>query len=126
MEIKNPRRILAVGKQDSGILPLLRALTGDAPAPTDSSVAGLTHTWQARTSYYTADVPVWLDQIDDLNSWSAEFLKPEAGEVVEALGAWVYTFRRPVADGDLVREDLKLRMKFSLAHGVYRVRLKRP
>lgn len=102
MEVKNPRRILAIGKADSGILPLLRELTGDAPALNDSSVAGLTHTWSAKTSYYTAEIPIWLDEIENLQDWKSEYLKSEAREVVDVLGAWIYTFRKPVKDEDLV------------------------
>jgi alpha- and gamma-adaptin-binding protein p34 len=36
-----------------------------------------------------------VDEIADTEAWKAEFLKPEAGEVVQALGAWLYCFELP-------------------------------
>ncbi|GME28164.1 hypothetical protein GTA08_BOTSDO04110 [Neofusicoccum parvum] len=98
MEISNPRRILVIGAPDSGILPFLKDLTGTAPTPTgpDASLAGLTHSWTLRTAYYAATLPVWIDEIGDLPAWRAEFLKPEAREVVAAVGGWVLVLRKPV------------------------------
>ncbi|KAK5010823.1 hypothetical protein LTR28_007530, partial [Elasticomyces elasticus] len=86
--ITNPRRMLCIGAPDSGILTLLRDLTGTAPALNDTdTIAGLTHSWSAKTAYYTAEVPIWIDEISDISAWEAEFLKPEAKEVVQAVGA---------------------------------------
>ncbi|KAK3065050.1 hypothetical protein LTS18_012497 [Coniosporium uncinatum] len=76
-------------------------LTGSAPEPVDGSTAGLTHAWTLETAYYTADLPIWIDEISDAARWKEEFLKPEAREVVTALGAWIYCFRRPVTSSDL-------------------------
>ncbi|KAF2087987.1 hypothetical protein K490DRAFT_65267 [Saccharata proteae CBS 121410] len=101
MEITNPRRILAVGAPDSGILSLLNDLTGSAPTPNDDSTAGLSHTWSLKTSYYTAELPIWIDEIPDVEQWRAEFVKPEAKEVVNVLGAWIYCFRKPVTESQL-------------------------
>lgn len=71
-------------------------LTGSTPALHENgSTAGLTHEWDVQTTYYTAKVPVWIDEITDAEAWKSEFLKPEAKEVVEAIGAWVYCFRKP-------------------------------
>lgn len=52
----------------------------------------MTHVWPVETAYYTADIPIWMDEIADIKEWKAEFLKPEAEEVVQAVGAWVYCF----------------------------------
>jgi len=76
-------------------------LTGSAPDPLDGSTAGLSHTWTLETAYYTADLPIWIDEIPDPAQWKEEFLKPEAKEVVTALGAWIYCFRRPVTSSHL-------------------------
>lgn len=78
-------------------------LTGSAPTPIDSTTAGLSHTWKLETPYYTADLPIWIDEIVDTGAWQTEFTKPEAKEVVGALGAWVYCFRKPLKQEDLVR-----------------------
>ncbi|KAK0343743.1 small nuclear ribonucleoprotein Sm D3 [Friedmanniomyces endolithicus] len=73
-----------------------RDLTGSAPPLNESgSSAGLTHEWHVKTPYYTARVPLWLDEIADSAQWRDDFLKPEAKEVVEAIGAYVYCFRMP-------------------------------
>ena len=66
----------------------------------------MTHEWQVQTPYYTATVPIWLDEITDLEAWKSEFLKVEAKEVVEAIGAWIYCFCR-TAPCDDVERNLK-------------------
>lgn len=72
-------------------------LTGSSPAPDGSgSTAGLTHEWDVKTAYYSAKVPIWVDEIPDIEAWKTEFLKPEAREVIEAVGAWIYCFNKPI------------------------------
>lgn len=94
MEIKHPRRLLILGPSSSGSLDLTEALTGSSPVPHASgSCAGLTHEWAIQNAYYSATVPVWIDEVVDLDEWKTEFMKEEAGEVVRAVGAWVYVFR---------------------------------
>ncbi|GAB7351150.1 hypothetical protein MBLNU459_g1603t3 [Dothideomycetes sp. NU459] len=97
-EIKHPRRLLVVGSPDSGFARPLKEqteLTGSAPAPDASgSFAGATHEWRITTPYYAATVPVWIDELTDTPSWKAEFLRPEAAEVIQAVGAWIYCFKR--------------------------------
>lgn len=79
-------------------------LTGSAPEPhSDGSTAGLTHEWNARTAYYTAKVPIWVDELSDVTSWKSEFLRPEAKEVIDAVGAWVYCFEQQ-EDGQISEE----------------------
>ncbi|THV63508.1 hypothetical protein D6D28_10622 [Aureobasidium pullulans] len=94
MEIKHPRRILVIGKPDSDISRVVKEITGSAPTPDAStgSLAGITHEWNVKTAYYTAAIPVWLDEITDTTAWKSEFLNPEAKEVVQAVGAWIYCF----------------------------------
>ncbi|KAH7049345.1 alpha and gamma adaptin binding protein p34-domain-containing protein [Macrophomina phaseolina] len=83
-------------------------LTTTAPTPTDTaSLAGLTHTWALTTPYYTATVPIWIDEIADAAAWTAEFRKPEAREVVRAVGAWVFVFAKDDARKDEVRETMR-------------------
>ncbi|PPJ57095.1 hypothetical protein CBER1_00461 [Cercospora berteroae] len=110
MDIKHSRRILLLGTRESGTLAVVKDLTGSAPDPhIDGSTAGLTHEWNAETAYYKANVPIWIDEVPDLRSWKTEFLKPEAKEVVDEVGAWVYCFQRQ-ADGKIstqVEEALK-------------------
>ncbi|OMP83194.1 hypothetical protein BK809_0004575 [Diplodia seriata] len=112
MEISNPRRMLVVGAPDSGVLEFLTDLTTTAPPPprptptdddaeaeaantTTTTTAGLTHAWTLTTPYYTATIPIWIDEIAALDAWRADFCGPEAREVVAAVGAWVYVFRKP-------------------------------
>ncbi|OWP02249.1 hypothetical protein B2J93_1037 [Marssonina coronariae] len=101
MEISSPRRILAVSRPDSGLLELIEGLTGTVPTLTTDSVAGTTHDYPIKTAYYTATVPVWLDEITDPSSWSADFLAPEAREVLTVLGAFVVCFRKPINEEGL-------------------------
>lgn len=62
-----------------------------------------------KTAYYRARVPVWVDEVPDVETWKSEFLKDEAKEVVEAVGAWVFCFQKE-QDGSIstkVEEALK-------------------
>ena len=122
MEISNPRRILAVSRPDSGLVDLVKGnqditaerhhlltndagLTGTAPSLTTESIAGTTHTWSIKTNYYTASIPIWLDEISEPETWAKEFLAPEAREVLTVLGAFVVCFRKPVDEAAL--KDVK-------------------
>ncbi|KAI9744788.1 MAG: hypothetical protein M1818_001713 [Claussenomyces sp. TS43310] len=91
-----------------------RDLTGSAPTPPTptGSLAGLSHSHTIETAYYTATIPIWLDEIADdddegaaagaaARSWSQEFLAPEAREVLRAIGAFVVAFRKPVTPRQL-------------------------
>ncbi|KAF9732349.1 hypothetical protein PMIN06_002099 [Paraphaeosphaeria minitans] len=101
MEISNPRRILAVGAPGSGVLSLLKDLTGSAPELITDTTAGLSHEWNLETKYYTAKLPIWIDEIPDVAEWRSEFTKPEAKEVVTAIGAWIFCFKKPVTEKDV-------------------------
>ena len=97
-------------------------LTGTAPQPHDGgSTAGLTHEWDVRTKYYNAKVPIWIDEIPDVEAWKTEFVKPEAKEVVEAVGAWMYCFRTPTGSGEREQIDstMKAIQEISEEHGSY-------
>ena len=66
-------------------------------------------------------MPVWIDEIADVEAWKTEFLKPEAKEVVEALGAWVYCFRTPKnpAEREQIEEAMKAIQEVSEEHSGY-------
>ncbi|KAI3335737.1 hypothetical protein F4824DRAFT_142961 [Ustulina deusta] len=98
MEITNPRRILAVSSADSvqHLTRVLKDLTGTTPEQTSTSLAGASHNLPLKTTYYTAEVPIWLDLISSPSEWSASFLSPEAKEVLEVLGGVMIVFALPV------------------------------
>lgn len=58
-------------------------------------MAGTTHLLDIKTSYYTAQVPIWLDLITSPAEWSASFLSPEAKEVLSVLGGLAVVFALP-------------------------------
>ncbi|KAK3680133.1 hypothetical protein LTR78_000510 [Recurvomyces mirabilis] len=104
MDIKHTRRILAVGAPNGPVLDVVKDLTGSTPQVDDSgSAAGSVHEWAIKTAYYSATVPIWIDEIVDADEWKSEFLKPEAKEVVEAIGGYIFAFRLP-ADGSVSKE----------------------
>ncbi|KAL2075777.1 hypothetical protein VTL71DRAFT_720 [Oculimacula yallundae] len=109
MEISHPRRILAVSRPDSGLLDLVQGLTGSPPTLTTETIAGSTHNWPIKTSYYTATIPIWLDEISDPSVWSADFLAPEAKEVLTVLGAFIVCFRKPINEKAL--QEVKVLME---------------
>jgi hypothetical protein len=88
-------------------------LTGSAPEPTTfegrETTAGLSHEWRLETKYYTATLPIWLDEITDVLEWRTEFTKPEAREVVTVIGGWIYCFKKPVEakDLDVIRDTMQ-------------------
>ncbi|CAK3978002.1 Hypothetical predicted protein [Lecanosticta acicola] len=104
MDIKYARRILFLGAREAGALDVVKDLTGSAPSPdVDGSTAGLTHEWDVETPYYCAKIPIWIDEVADLQAWKDEFLKDEAQEVVEAVGAWIFCFQKE-QDGGISNE----------------------
>ncbi|KAI6801726.1 hypothetical protein KC360_g3890 [Hortaea werneckii] len=110
MDIKHSRRILCLGPPKSKVLDVIGDLTGSAPSPHENgSTAGLTHEWEVKNAYYSARVPIWVDEISNVTEWKEEFLKPEAKEVVEAVGAWVYCF--PKSANTQAHEDVEGVMK---------------
>lgn len=62
-----------------------------------------------QTNYYSARVPIWLDEISEPAVWASEFLAPEAREVLTVIGAFVLCFRKPVDEAGLsgIRELLE-------------------
>jgi len=57
-------------------------------------------------------VPIWIDEIVDIEQWKTDFLKPEAREVIEAVGAWIYCFSNsPVTASEHVGENVESVMK---------------
>ncbi|KAI0188885.1 hypothetical protein EV127DRAFT_470857 [Xylaria flabelliformis] len=98
MDIKNPRRILAVSSADSvqHLSRVMKDLTGTTPEQTSTTLAGASHNLSLKTTYYTAEVPIWLDLISSPSEWSASFLSSEAKEVLEVLGGIIIVFALPV------------------------------
>ncbi|KAI9667487.1 MAG: hypothetical protein M1821_000303 [Bathelium mastoideum] len=78
-----------------------RKLTGSTPAKSQDSNAGLSHTWNLKTSYYEASLPIWIDEIRNVSEWRTDFMGEEAKQVVHVVGAWIYCFRKPVTQPDL-------------------------
>ncbi|KAI9842158.1 MAG: hypothetical protein M1837_007445 [Sclerophora amabilis] len=65
------------------------------------SVAGLSHVWPLKTRYYTATIPIWIDEISSPVEWTVDFLSPAAREVLNVVGAWIVCFRKPVNEDAL-------------------------
>src|SRR5205814_8741357 len=92
---------------------------GSLPPSNDSeSHAGLSHTYSINTQYYKADVGVWVDEIIDPTEWSKGYLEKEAKEVLQVLGAFVFTFKRPVNSDELVRCSILCLLRITLG-GLY-------
>uniref|UniRef100_A0A8H7NLD4 Uncharacterized protein n=1 Tax=Bionectria ochroleuca TaxID=29856 RepID=A0A8H7NLD4_BIOOC len=95
LEIKNPRRILAVCLEDAThhLTRVVQELTGSPPEAASTTLAGSTHDLNLKTAYYAAVVPTtWIDLIASPEEWSASFLSPEAREVLTVLGGLVLVF----------------------------------
>lgn len=122
MDTHSAKRILLIGKREAGALNVIKGdefaaysvydimadsgpdLTGSAPTPDEGGcTAGLTHEWRAETAYYKAIVPIWVDEFSDARAWAAEFMAPEAREVVDAVGAWIYVYSK--AAGGVINDE---------------------
>ncbi|KXJ93416.1 hypothetical protein Micbo1qcDRAFT_174479 [Microdochium bolleyi] len=97
MDISNPRRVLAVSLEGATVhlTKVIKDLTGSHPEQTSTSIAGTTHNLAIKTSYYTAEVPIWLDLIASPEEWAESFLSPEAKEVLDVLGGLIVVFALP-------------------------------
>jgi alpha- and gamma-adaptin-binding protein p34 len=104
MASSHSRRVLVIGAPGSPVLDIVKDLTGSVP-PSDGtgSVAGSSHEWHVKTEYYETTVPVWIDEIANVEQWQEEFMKEEAKEVIEAVGAYIYCFHLP-ANGEISSE----------------------
>lgn len=78
-----------------------KGLTGHHPLVNNDSIAGTSYNWTVKTSYYTATIPIWLDEIVSPTTWSADFLTVDAREVLQSLGAVVICFRKPIDSSGL-------------------------
>ncbi|KXH35548.1 alpha and gamma adaptin binding protein p34 [Colletotrichum simmondsii] len=91
----HPKLPSHVSQADWTGAPSASYLTGTHPEPASTTLAGTTHILPIKTSYYTADVPIWLDLVDAPAEWSASFLSPEAKEVLTVLGGLAVVFALP-------------------------------
>ncbi|KAI9681046.1 MAG: hypothetical protein M1822_007120 [Bathelium mastoideum] len=89
-------------------------LTGSTPAKSQDSNAGLSHTWNLKTNYYEASLPIWIDEIRNVSEWRTDFMGEEAKQVVHVVGAWIYCFRKPVTQPDLAEISVKDIIKSTL------------
>ncbi|KAK9477107.1 hypothetical protein V1514DRAFT_334881, partial [Lipomyces japonicus] len=110
------KRILVLGPPKSGKFTLLKELTGTVPSTSpsaESSHAGLSHSLHIKNKYREHEIPIWIDEYgnqsssanatepsnhdhdDGIVQWAESFSSADAGEVVDALGAVVITFRKP-------------------------------
>lgn len=72
------------------------------------------------TPYYTTTLPIWHDTISKSQEWKAEWLAPEAAEVIRSIGAWVVVVRKPMsAQGAAEAETMEnIRSTLSTIHSV--------
>lgn len=98
----------------------LRMLLLSAPETPPSFLKDVSH-HEIRTPYYNAAIPIWRDELPtsstELETWKAEWLGQEAGEVVQAVGAWVVCFKKPREKADLVRQSLPPKGRVEVADG---------
>ena len=96
------KRILILGQPKSGKLSLVKALTSSLPEglnENSTSHAGLTHSINLTTRYFSYDVGIWIDEIpqEDSAKWLDEYLSEEATPVLQSLAAIIFTIDSAVA-----------------------------
>ena len=89
------RKILIIGRPKSGKLSLVKALTSSLPSGLVHETtphAGLTHTIELTTRYYSTEAGIWIDEIPEVTeSWLNEYLSEEAIPVLQSLAAVILT-----------------------------------
>jgi hypothetical protein len=89
------RKILILGRPKSGKLSLVKALTSSLPSGLVHETtphAGLTHTINLTTRYYSTEAGIWIDEIpEDTEAWLNEYLSEEATPVLQSLAAVILT-----------------------------------
>lgn len=108
------RRILILGRRNSGKLSLVKSLTSTLPAGLtheDTPHAGLTHSIALKTRYYSTEAGIWIDEIpEDSETWLNEYLSEEATPVLQSLAAIILTVNPGVED---YRADLEILQKLN-------------
>ncbi|KAK9374881.1 uncharacterized protein V1513DRAFT_399796 [Lipomyces chichibuensis] len=135
----NSKRVLVLGPPKSGKFTFLKELTGSTPTlSADSTVgetsaettteqrrpthAGLSHTLSLPTKYFETEVPIWIDEYDDtsdetgIRGWATSFSSADAHEVVSALGAIIYTFRKPETRDEYVNVKSRVEREIRIIH----------
>ncbi|KAK9385628.1 hypothetical protein V1515DRAFT_607379 [Lipomyces mesembrius] len=133
------KRILVLGPPKSGKFTFLKELTGSTPTLSANSTsaltsaettaeqprpthAGLSHTLTLSTKYFEAEVPIWIDEYDDtsddtgIRGWATSFSSADAHEVVSALGAIIYTFRKPETLDEYVNVKSNVEREIRIIH----------
>ena len=108
------RRILILGRRNSGKLSLVKSLTSTLPPSLtheDTPHAGLTHSIALKTRYYSTEAGIWIDEIpEDSETWLNEYLSEEATPVLQSLAAIILTVNPGVED---YRADLEILQKLN-------------
>lgn len=100
------------------------------------SHAGLSHSIKLSTKYYETEVPIWVDEYipassDDsedptgVKAWANVFSSAEAKEVVDALGAVIVTFRKPVDAAHVAHTRANMVKEIEHIHGALIKQFKR-
>ncbi|KAK9367655.1 hypothetical protein V1509DRAFT_625856 [Lipomyces kononenkoae] len=124
------KRILVLGPPKSGKFTFLKELTGSTPSlsagsePDDArpTHAGLSHTLALKTKYFETEVPIWIDEYDatlddtGIRDWASSFSSAEAQEVVSALGAIIFAFRKPESQQMYVEVKSKVEREIKIIH----------
>ncbi|KAI9666832.1 MAG: hypothetical protein M1829_005635 [Trizodia sp. TS-e1964] len=84
--------------------------TTAAAEDTTTTASGASHTLALSTRYYTATIPIWIDEPPPppaLAPWQAAYLAPDAQGVLDALGALIFCFPKPLTAASLEgRKDM--------------------
>ncbi|WBW73306.1 clathrin coat adaptor Irc6 [Schizosaccharomyces osmophilus] len=92
------KRILVIGKSKSGKVTFVKALTGTLPSglnltSNETSHAGLSHEYTLKNKYFQKEVGLWIDEYTNLEETLEAYASEDAKEVINAIGAIIYTFR---------------------------------
>ena len=70
-------------------------LTHGSPDAVDGSLVGASHKHEISNKYYSATIPVWIDDLQDLDGWLEGFMSDEATEVRDEIACYMLVVQTP-------------------------------
>lgn len=94
-----------------------------SPQPTDGDLVGSSHQYVISNKYYCANIPIWVDDLQDIDAWRKGYLSEEAAEVREEIACYIFVARVPSAQTEYDQIQTRINLIASVAATVYHDKL---
>lgn len=88
-------KLLIIGPPKSGKFTLIQSLFNSLPKdiPLEAPHQGIIHPITLKTKYFETEIDLWIDETDDFETWSEEFITDEAKEARDVINGLVLVFK---------------------------------